>query len=145
MTALDLGGSRGDLAIPLARAIGASGHVTAIDPAGSLLAVAATRAGWLGLTNLTFRVAEPHDLPFPDGAFDRVTGWIDPILGAGVGPVLGESWRVLKPGGRLVIAALGAAPARLAEEFRRADFTGIEETRLASVEIASGCRAGGRR
>jgi ubiquinone/menaquinone biosynthesis C-methylase UbiE len=143
MTALDLVSGLGELAIPLAWAVGSSGHVTATDPDAGRLAVAAERARGLGLTNLTFRPAKAHELPFPDGAFDRVTAWFGSILGPEVGPVLREGRRVLKPGGRLVVVtSSGQAPNRLAEKLGQAGFSAIEESLLPDCEIAAGTRLG---
>lgn len=53
--------------------------------------------------DLHFEIADAQDLPFPDSSFDMVYSfgsakhWPDPLKG------LGECWRVLKPGGELLI------------------------------------------
>ncbi|MCC7209232.1 MAG: methyltransferase domain-containing protein [Anaerolineae bacterium] len=54
--------------------------------------------------DVTFEVANAQALPFPDASFDVVCSfgsakhWPDPLKG------IGECWRVLKPGGALLLA-----------------------------------------
>lgn len=57
----------------LAELVGPEGHVTATELSDGLLALAGEKAKRAGLTNMTFRTMDSHDLQFPDGTFDRVT------------------------------------------------------------------------
>ncbi len=100
MTVLDLASGHGEPALALARAVGPTGHVTATDQGPALLTIAEERARRAGLTNMTFRVADAHELPFPDGAFDRVTSRFGLMYFVELPRALGEVRRVLKPGGR---------------------------------------------
>jgi ubiquinone/menaquinone biosynthesis C-methylase UbiE len=100
MTVLDLASGHGEPALALAEAVGPAGHVTATDQGPGLLAIAEERALRIGLRNMTFRVADAHALPFPDGAFDRVTSRFGLMYFVELQRALRETVRVLKPGGR---------------------------------------------
>jgi ubiquinone/menaquinone biosynthesis C-methylase UbiE len=100
MTVLDLASGHGEPALALAEAVGPTGHVTATDQGPGLLAIAEVRAQRMGLRNMTFRVADAHALPFPDGAFDRVTSRFGLMYFVELARALRETLRVLKPGGR---------------------------------------------
>ncbi len=73
MKILDLASGTGEPAISLADRVGAQGHVTALDLSADLLQIAAGRARERGLTNLSTKQADAHQLPFPDASFDLVT------------------------------------------------------------------------
>lgn len=107
MKVLDLASGHGEPALALAAAVGPTGHVTATDQGPALLSIAEERAQRLGLTTMTFRVADAHDLPFPDGAFDRVTSRLGVMYFVELGRALREVYRVLKPGGRVTFMAWG--------------------------------------
>jgi SAM-dependent methyltransferase len=107
MTVLDLASGHGEPALALAAAVGPTGHVTATDQGPALLTVAEERARCEGLTNMTFRVADAHALPFPDGTFDRVTSRLGVMYFVELARALGEIHRVLKPAGRVTFIAWG--------------------------------------
>jgi ubiquinone/menaquinone biosynthesis C-methylase UbiE len=77
--------------------------ITGIDLSEVMIAAARERAK-RSRADVEFRVADAQALPFPDAAFDVVFSfgsakhWPDPLKG------LGECWRVLKPGGELLVA-----------------------------------------
>ena len=102
--ALDVAAGSGDLSIPMARRIGDKGHLVVSDINASMLAVGRDRlidAGIVG--NVEFVIADAESLPLPAQSFDCVT------IGFGLrnvtdkGKALAEFYRVLKPGGRLVV------------------------------------------
>jgi len=107
-TGLDLCCGSGDLALLLAREIGATGRVVGVDFAPAQLAVASQRAAvsFPPLAPITWREADVLNLPFEDKQFDCAT------MGYGLRNVvdiprcLQELHRVLKPGGKAAILDL---------------------------------------
>lgn len=102
---LDVGCGTGTLAILAAR-LGESGaHVSGIDPAPRQIARARAKARRAGL-DIDFRQGVIEDLPFDEASVDAVTSTLmmhhlpDDLKATG----LAEIGRVLKPGGRVVIA-----------------------------------------
>jgi arsenite methyltransferase len=98
---LDLGCGPGLLAVEMANAVGAAGHVEAIDSSPSMLVLAERRAA--ALENVHFWQADVTALPFEDASFDaavcvQVYEFVPDIALA-----LRELRRVLKPGGRAVV------------------------------------------
>jgi ubiquinone/menaquinone biosynthesis C-methylase UbiE len=96
---LDLGSGPGFLAVEMADEVGADGVVCGIDPASSMLAMAARRAG----AAVEFRQAGANRIPYADGKFDAVVStqvfeYLEDVPGA-----LAEVRRVLRPGGRLLL------------------------------------------
>jgi SAM-dependent methyltransferase len=104
-TMLDVGCGGGRTIQKLA-AIASEGKVFGIDhSAASVAAARVANARWLVEDRVVILQGSVSDLPFPDGMFDVVTAvethyyWPDLVAD------LREIWRVLKPGGRLVIIA----------------------------------------
>jgi ubiquinone/menaquinone biosynthesis C-methylase UbiE len=104
---LDIAGGTGELGLTLASAVGPTGHVTETDLGPGMLAVGEEQARARGLTNLTFRQADAHVLPFADASFDRVTCRFGVMYFADAPTALREIRRVLKPGGRAAFVAWG--------------------------------------
>jgi ubiquinone/menaquinone biosynthesis C-methylase UbiE len=104
-TVLDVGCGTGTLAIEVQQRLDATGHVFGIDPAPEQLARARAKAARRKLP-IDFRAGVIESLPFPDQSLDVVLSTImlhhlpDDLKQQG----LVEIARVLKPGGRLVIA-----------------------------------------
>lgn len=101
---VDLGSGAGFDALQAAQMVGASGHVTGVDMTPAMLAKSRENAALLGLTNVEFRKGFLEALPIDDTTADVVisNGVIN--LCPNKAAVLAESYRVLKPGGRLQIA-----------------------------------------
>jgi demethylmenaquinone methyltransferase/2-methoxy-6-polyprenyl-1,4-benzoquinol methylase len=102
--ALDVAAGSGDLSIPMAKRVGSSGHVVVSDINASMLEVGRDRLLDAGIVeNVSFVLADAEALPFADRSFDRIA------LGFGLRNVtdkdaaLASLYRVLKPGGRLVV------------------------------------------
>lgn len=128
------------------RALAASGAVvTGIDSSKAMAGYASQMAQRAGIA-ADFLVGDAAALPFPDASFDLVAGVTVLCFAARPERVIAESFRVLRPGGRLVIgelnrrspwAAVRRAKARLREShYRRARFFSPRE--LESLMAAAG-------
>ncbi len=104
-TVLDVGCGTGTLVMEVARRVGRAGRVTGIDPAQQQIAHARTKAARRNVS-AEFQIGVIEQLAFPDQTFDVVFSTLmmhhlpSPLKRQG----LAEIARVLKPGGRLVIA-----------------------------------------
>ncbi|HEY7342535.1 MAG TPA: methyltransferase domain-containing protein [Ktedonobacterales bacterium] len=106
--ALDIGCGTGTLALEAARYLSPGGSITGVDPGGQQIARARAKAArrhvpWV---SIEFQIGVIEQLPFPDQTFDVVFSTLmmhhlpTPLKRQG----LAEIARVLKPGGRVVIA-----------------------------------------
>lgn len=102
--ALDVAGGTGDLALGLLRQVGKTGHVVLSDVNPAMLDIGRDRLldkGWVG--NVECVVANAESLPFEDNSFNCIT------IGFGLRNVtdkaaaLKSMYRVLKPGGQLLV------------------------------------------
>ncbi len=100
---VDVGSGGGIDSLIAARMVGPTGEVVGIDMTPAMLERARAAAADSGLDNVQFREAYMEALPVPDG-------WADVVISNGVlnltpdkQKVLGEMFRVLRPGGRLQI------------------------------------------
>ena len=101
--ALDVCCGTGDLALELARRVGASGSVIGCDFSEPMLARAREKAGHSEIGQVAFQWADALDLPYEDGSFDAVTVGFGVRNFADLERGLAELARVLRPGGRLSI------------------------------------------
>jgi ubiquinone/menaquinone biosynthesis C-methylase UbiE len=102
---LDVGCGTGGVTIPAKRRIGENGPVYGIDPSPEMIEVACKKAERAGL-DIDFRIGVIETLPYADGSFDVVTSSLMmhhlPYEVQQKG--LAEIYRVLSPGGRILIA-----------------------------------------
>jgi ubiquinone/menaquinone biosynthesis C-methylase UbiE len=104
---LDVGCGTGDLTLRAARRVGTTGRAAGIDASSGMINVARRKAAKKG-REVDYRVAPIEDLPFADGEFDAALSSFmihhlpDDLKLRG----LSEVRRVLKPGGRIVVADL---------------------------------------
>jgi len=105
---LDVGTGTGILIPFLHKALGAKGHITAIDYAPNMVGICKTK--YAHLPNVSIIVANAEKLQFPDASFDAVTCFgLFPHLD-NKKAALDQFHRVLKSKGRLIIAhALSSA------------------------------------
>lgn len=103
---LDVACGTGRGTIGLARAVGSSGRVDALDLSEAMLAQAQAKLEAARLAQrVVFKPGNAKELPYPDETFDLVyNGYMfDLIPLDGFLPILTEFKRVLKPGGTLVL------------------------------------------
>jgi ubiquinone/menaquinone biosynthesis C-methylase UbiE len=102
---LDVGCGTGEVTLQAKMRAGKAGQVFGIDPALEMITVARKKAARKGL-EIDFRVGVIESLPFSDASIDVVTSSLmmhhlpENLKISG----LAEIYRVLKPGGRLLIA-----------------------------------------
>jgi ubiquinone/menaquinone biosynthesis C-methylase UbiE len=77
-------------------------RLTGVDLSPAMLAAAGTRAADLGLT-VELREAPAEQLPFDDGAFDTVVCTLSLCSVADDAAAVSEMYRVLRPGGQLLL------------------------------------------
>ena len=99
---LDVGCGGGYLARQLAAAVGPDGQVTGVHPSEGAASYARRRAS----AGCSFRVGVAQDLDLPDRSFDVVTSTLAAhhIPEADRAAAFGEMFRVLRPGGALLVA-----------------------------------------
>lgn len=103
--ALDVGCGNGVFLPLLAREVGSTGRVVGLDHAAAFVAAAEERAAATGLAGIiSVQLGDAYQLPFPDGSFDGVH--CERVLQHLEDPdaALSEMARVVRPGGRVVVA-----------------------------------------
>jgi ubiquinone/menaquinone biosynthesis C-methylase UbiE len=102
---LDVGCGTGTLALEVARRVGSIGRVVGVDPSSEQIAHARSKATRRNVP-VEFQIGVIEQLPFPDQTFDVVlsTLMMHHVPASVKRQGLAEITRVLKPGGRLVIA-----------------------------------------
>ena len=114
---LDVATGTGDVALEIAKSTPDSVRITGADFCREMVELGEAKvAASPYAARIDFRVAPCEDLPFPDNTFDSITiafgirNVVDRKLG------LAEMWRVLRPGGRLIILEFSTPRSHL---FRR--------------------------
>ncbi len=97
---LDVACGAGQTAIPAARK---GAQVTGIDIAANLIGHARKRSHEEGL-NACFEVGDAEDIPCPNAGFDVAVSMFGAMFAPRPEVVVGELARVLRPGGRLIMA-----------------------------------------
>ncbi|WP_380995533.1 methyltransferase domain-containing protein [Sedimentitalea sp. HM32M-2] len=99
---LDLGCGNGLLTLELARAVGPKGQICGLDSSPDMLASAQDRCA--DRPNVDLQQGSADDLPYPDRSLDKAVSIQVFEYFTDMRPALKELKRVLRPGGRLVIA-----------------------------------------
>ncbi|MDN3608686.1 bifunctional demethylmenaquinone methyltransferase/2-methoxy-6-polyprenyl-1,4-benzoquinol methylase UbiE [Vibrio ostreicida] len=101
---LDLGGGTGDLAAKFSRMVGEKGRVVLADINNSMLNVGRDKLRDKGIVgNVHYVQANAEELPFPDDYFDAITISFCLRNVTDKDKALRSMFRVLKPGGRLLV------------------------------------------
>ncbi|UTP73518.1 bifunctional demethylmenaquinone methyltransferase/2-methoxy-6-polyprenyl-1,4-benzoquinol methylase UbiE [Alteromonas sp. LMIT006] len=104
MQVLDLAGGTGDLTAKFSRIVGPTGKVVLSDINPSMLEVGKDKLRDQGLVqNIEYVEANAEDLPFADDQFDIVTMAFGLRNVTNKNNALASIYRVLKPGGRLLV------------------------------------------
>ena len=126
---LDLGSGAGFDAFLAAARVGSSGRVIGVDMTPEMIGKAKTNAVKGGFQNVEFRLGEIENLPVSDDEVDVIISNCVINLSPDKEQVFKEAFRVLKPGGRLMVSDLVLLK-QLPEAVRQ------------SVEAYVGCIAG---
>jgi ubiquinone/menaquinone biosynthesis C-methylase UbiE len=126
---LDLGSGAGFDILLAARMVGPHGRAIGVDMTPAMTAKARRNAGLLGLTNVDIREGYLEDLPVDDDSIDLVISNGVLNLCPDKGAVLRETYRVLKPGGRLQLSDIVVG-------------RGVPEDARDDISLWTGCIAG---
>ncbi|MDR7555611.1 MAG: arsenite methyltransferase [Armatimonadota bacterium] len=101
---VDLGSGAGLDVFLAAGRVGPTGRAIGVDMTPEMIARARAHAARLAVSNAEFRLGEIEHLPLPDGSADVVISNCVINLVPDKARAFAEACRVLKPGGRLVVA-----------------------------------------
>jgi len=107
-TILDVAAGLGETGLLAARHVGETGRILITDFAPGMVAAARRRAAELGITNVEFRELDAERMLLETGRFDAVVCRWGYMLMMDPGTALAETYRVMRPGGRLAFSVFGA-------------------------------------
>jgi SAM-dependent methyltransferase len=143
-TVLDLGSGGGIDVLLSAKRVGPSGKAYGLDMTEEMLALARRNAAEAGATNLEFLKGQIEAIPLPAATIDMVISNCVINLSTDKPAVFAETYRVLKPGGRITITDVVAedqlSPKDRAE---RGAWVGCIAGALSRAEYVAGLTAAG--
>ena len=143
-TVLDLGSGAGLDCFLAAEQVGESGAVIGVDFTQDMVDKANENAAKLGLDNVSFKHGDIEDLPLQDETVDVIISNCVINLAPDKAAVFREAFRVLRPGGRLMVSDIVLTrPATEAEMQDFALLTGCISGSLPDTEYADTVRQGG--
>jgi len=126
---LDLGSGAGFDAFLAAREVGPTGRVIGVDMTSEMVSKARANARSGGFAQVEFRLGEIEALPVADATVDVIISNCVINLCPDKRPVYNEAFRVLKPGGRIVVSDV-VAREKLTDEVKK------------DLALYSGCLSG---
>ncbi len=143
-TVLDLGSGAGLDCFLAAQRVGPKGSVIGIDFTQSMIDRARDNARKMRLTNVLFEIGDIEALPLPDASVNVVISNCVINLAPDKGAVFREAFRVLRPGGRLMVSDIVLTrPATEPEKKDMALLTGCISGSLPVEEYMAEVRAAG--
>lgn len=143
-TVLDLGSGGGIDVLLSARRVGPTGKVYGLDMTEEMLALARRNTHEAGVTNVEFLKGRIEAIPLPASTIDVVISNCVINLSTNKTAVFAETYRVLKPGGRIgvtdVVAEDQLSPA---DRAARGDYVGCIAGALSVSEYRTGLAAAG--
>ena len=106
-TILELAGGSGDTGFLALEQVGSAGRLIESDFVAEIVGSARRRGAELGVDNAEFRVLDAQSLDLPDESVDGVLCRWGYMLTPDPAAALGETRRVLRPGGRVAFAVWG--------------------------------------
>lgn len=103
-TVLDLGSGGGIDVLLSAKRVGPMGKAYGLDMTDDMLALARENQRQAGAINVEFLKGEIENIPLPDNSVDVIISNCVINLSANKSRVLGEAFRVLRPGGRFAVS-----------------------------------------
>ncbi|MFF9406226.1 arsenite methyltransferase [Streptomyces anandii] len=141
---LDLGSGGGIDVLLSARRVGPTGKAYGVDMTDEMLALALANAEKAGATNVEFLKGAIESVPLPAATVDVVISNCVINLSVDKAAVFAETFRVLRPGGRIGVSDVVADDALTPEQrAERGDYVGCVAGALSFAEYRAGLRAAG--
>ncbi|BFO18128.1 methyltransferase domain-containing protein [Streptomyces sp. KM77-8] len=141
---LDLGSGGGIDVLLSARRVGPTGKAYGLDMTEEMLALALANTAEAGATNVEFLKGAIEAVPLPANTLDVVISNCVINLSVDKPAVFAETFRVLKPGGRIGVSDVVADDALTADQrAERGDYVGCIAGALSFAEYRAGLEAAG--